>query len=64
MAPVTRHGVRPHEALTVGAAIGDLPEIENGGGSDKMEFVRPPTTQLQNLLRGTEEYVTTIVLGA
>ena len=44
-------------ALTVGAAISDLPEIENGGGSDKMEFVRPPTTQLQNLLRGTEEYV-------
>ena len=44
-------------ALTVGAAISDLPAIENGGGSDRMAFARPPTTQLQNLLRGTEEYV-------
>ena len=44
-------------ALTVGAAISDLPEIENGGGSDKMEFLRPPATQLQTLLRGTEGYV-------
>ena len=44
-------------SLTVGAAIGDLPEIENGGGSDKMKFGRPPTTQLQNLLRGKAEYV-------
>ena len=44
-------------ALTVGAAISDLPEIENGGGSDRMVFAHPPTTQLQDLLRGTEEYV-------
>ena len=44
-------------SLTVGAAIGDLPEIENGGGSDKMRFGRPPTTQLQSLLRGKAEYV-------
>ena len=42
-------------ALTVGAAISDLPAIENGGGSDRMAFPRPPATQLQKLLRGNQK---------
>lgn len=36
---------------TIEEAIGDLPKIENGKGNDVMEYIAPPKSRFQNIVR-------------
>lgn len=44
-------------AIKVGPALSDLAGIQNGGGSQKMRYTRPPTTQLQKRFRNGDSFV-------
>ena len=41
----------PKSTVTVGDAISDLPEIENGGGTEELTWLTEPTSSYQRFLR-------------
>jgi DNA (cytosine-5)-methyltransferase 1 len=43
------HQLKP--TITVGDSISDLPELDNGGGFDEMDYTSPPLTPYQEMLR-------------
>jgi DNA (cytosine-5)-methyltransferase 1 len=42
---------QPKPTVTVGDAISDLPEIDNGGGADEMHYTSPPVSAYQATAR-------------
>jgi DNA (cytosine-5)-methyltransferase 1 len=48
---------QPKPAVTVGDAISDLPEIDNGGGADEMDYDLPPSGSFQDVIREHSEKI-------
>jgi DNA (cytosine-5)-methyltransferase 1 len=47
-----RTGQRRRRFTTVWSAIGDLPELENGGGTEVSRYTKAPQTAYQRTMRG------------